>query len=143
MLEEQNARIGTITVEPQNIFDLSNPEENKTLYRWANALHVVTKPNVIRGQLLFNEGDQYSLRLIDETERLLRQNDYLRDVQIEPVRFEDGVVDLRVATADVWTLTPSISAGREGGENQLRLGCKGAKSLRQRDTAALQVQIDR
>lgn len=124
VLEEQNARIGTITVEPQNIFDLSNPEENKTLYRWANALHVVTKPNVIRGQLLFGEGDPYSLRQIDETERLLRQNEYLRDVQIEPVRFEDGVVDLKVATADVWTLTPSISLGREGGENQLGLGVK-------------------
>lgn len=123
-LEEQNARIGTIAVEPQNIFDLSNPEENKTLYRWANALHVVTKPNVIKGQLLFNEGDQYSVRLIDETERLLRQNEYLRDVQIEPVRFEDGIVDLKVATTDVWTLTPSISAGREGGENRLGLGLK-------------------
>ncbi len=123
-LEEQNARIGTITVEPRNIFDLSNSEENKTLYRWANALHVVTKPSVIKGQLLFNEGDQYSLRLIDETERLLRQNDYLRDVQIEPIQFEDGIVDLKVSTTDVWTLTPSISAGREGGENHLGLGVK-------------------
>jgi hypothetical protein len=123
-LEEQNARIGTITVEPRNIFDLSNPDENKTLYRWANALHVVTKPGVIKGQLLFGEGDQYSVRVIDETERLLRQNDYLRDVQIEPVRFEDGVVDLKVATTDVWTLTPSLSAGRDGGENHFGIGIK-------------------
>jgi hypothetical protein len=124
LLEKQHARIGTITVEPRNIFDLSNPEENKTLYRWANALHIVTKPDVIRGQLLFGEGDQFSTRVIDETERLLRQNEYLRDVHIEPVRFEDGLVDLRVATADVWTLTPSISVGREGGENRVGLGVK-------------------
>ncbi len=123
-LEEQNARIGSITVEPHNIFDLSDPDENKTLYRWANALHIVTKPGVIKGQLLFDEGDQYSMRVIDETERLLRQNDYIRDVRIEPVRFEDGIVDLKVATADVWTLTPSISAGREGGENHLGIGIK-------------------
>jgi hemolysin activation/secretion protein len=123
-LEEQNAVIGSIAIEPRNIFDLDNPDENKTLYRWANALHIVTKPHVIRDQLLFAEGDRYSLRVLDETERLLRQNDYLREVQIEPVSFENGIVDLKVATSDVWTLTPSITAGREGGENRLGIGIK-------------------
>lgn len=123
-LEEKNARIGTITIETSNIFDLSKPGENKTLYRWANALHVVTKPGVIKAQLLFDEGDPYSIQEIEETERLLRQNDYLRDVQVEPVRFEDGIVDLKVVTADVWTLTPSLSAGREGGENSFGIGVK-------------------
>ena len=37
---------------------------------------------------------------------------------------EDGIVDLRVVTSDVWTLTPSISAGREGGENSFGIGVK-------------------
>lgn len=123
-LEQQNARIGTVAIETNNIFDLSKPGEDKTLYRWANALHVVTKPGVIKAQLLFAEGDPYSLQQIEESERMLRENDYLRDVQVEPVRYEDGIVDLRVVTSDVWTLTPSISAGREGGENSFGIGVK-------------------
>lgn len=123
-LEAQQVRIGEIIVETRNIFDLDNPEEDKTLYRWANKLHAVTKPHVIRAQLLFAEGDPYEVRLLDESERLLRRNDYLRDATILPVKLENGVVDLQVTTYDVWTLTPSLTAGREGGENRFGLGIK-------------------
>lgn len=123
-IEESNAVIGDVTIETENIFDLSNPLEDKLLYRWANALHIVTKPHVVRNQLLFAEGDKYSQRITEESERILRQNQYLRDATIEPVRFDDGVVDLRVHTKDVWTLTPSISAGRAGGENRIGIGLK-------------------
>jgi hypothetical protein len=111
-LEEQGVRIGKITIESQNIFDLDNPHENKSFYRLANKLHVVTRPQVIESQLLFAEGDTYTLRVVEESERLLRQNVYLREVDIEPVRIEDGVIDLQVRTADVWSLTPSVTAGR-------------------------------
>jgi hypothetical protein len=123
-LEAQNVRIGKITIESRNIFDLDNPAENKWLYRWANKLHIVTRPQVIRTQLLFAEGDAYSTRLIDESERLLRQNAYLREVNIEPVSLENGTVDLRIATSDVWSLSPSISAGRDGGENRIGIGVR-------------------
>ena len=74
--------------------------------------------------MLFAEGDKYSERVTEESERILRQNPYLRDATIEPVSLEDGVVDLRVHTKDVWTLTPSLSAGRSGGENRLGVGLK-------------------
>ena len=123
-LEALDVRIGEITIESQNIFDLDDPEENRLLYRWANKLHVVTRPQVIRSQLLIAEGDEYSERLIEESERLLRQNVYLREADIETVSLEDGLVDLRVSTADVWSLTPSITAGREGGQNRLGLGVR-------------------
>jgi len=123
-LEEQNAVVGGISIRTDNVFDLDNPLEDKTLYRWANALHVVTRPDVIRSQLLFSEGDPYSKRVTDESERLLRQNTYLVDAKIEPAAYENGVVDLNVRTTDTWTLTPSISAGRAGGENRLGIGLK-------------------
>jgi outer membrane protein assembly factor BamA len=74
--------------------------------------------------LLFAEGDPYSARLVDESERLLRQNVYLREVDIEPVSLENGVVDLQITTADVWSLTPSVTAGRDGGQNRLGVGVK-------------------
>ncbi|MDH3758787.1 MAG: hypothetical protein OES93_13105, partial [Gammaproteobacteria bacterium] len=37
-LEAADAVIGNIVLEKRNIFDLSDPKENKWLYRWANRL---------------------------------------------------------------------------------------------------------
>ena len=124
ILEEKNAVIGKVVIRSDNVFDLDNPLEDKLLYRWANALHVVPRPTVTRPQLLFTEGDRYSKRITEESERLLRQNAYLNDVTIEPVTYENGIVDLSVHTKDVWTLTPNISAGRAGGENNLGIGVR-------------------
>ena len=66
VLENANAVIGEIIIEKRNIFDLSDPEEDKWLYRWANRLHVVTRDKVIASQLLFESGDRFSGRLLDE-----------------------------------------------------------------------------
>lgn len=120
-LEAQGAVIGRILLERRNVFDTSDPEEDKWLYRLANRWHILTRESVIRQQLLFSSGDPYSQRLVDESERLLRRNDYLYDARIEPVRVEDGVVDLKVTTRDLWTLMPGFSLSRSGGENRLRL----------------------
>lgn len=121
-VEASGAVIGKITITNQNIFDLSNPLENKWLYRLANRLHIVTRRDTIKTQLLFVEGDAYSVRLGEESERILRLNSYLRDATIKPVRIEDGVVDVDVASIDVWTLTPDLSVGRSGGENRFGVG---------------------
>ena len=43
--------------------------------------------------------------------------DYIGDAKIEPVRYEDDVVDLKVKTRDVWTLSVGTSFKRQGGEN--------------------------
>jgi outer membrane protein assembly factor BamA len=115
-LESVSAVIGEITYEKKNVFDTTLPGENKSLFRLANRLHIITRDSVIRQQLLFAPGDLYTTRLVAESERLLRQNDYLYDVTVEPVKFDNGVVDIRVRTRDVWTLNPGISLSRGGGE---------------------------
>ena len=117
LLEEQNALIGRILIENQNVFDLDNPLEDKWLFRAANFLHIRTRPRVIKRQLLFTEGDIYSKRDIEESARILRSNIYIGDTSIDPVRYEDGVVDLEVKTRDVWTLGFGTSYGRHGGKN--------------------------
>lgn len=116
-LEAQGARIGTIRVVPRDIFDLSDPKEDKLLFRWANKLHISTQTGVIERALLFNSGEPVSLRLIEETERVLRSTRYLYDVHIRPAAVHDGVVDIDVETRDTWTLDPGISVGRSGGAN--------------------------
>lgn len=117
-LEAAGARIGEIRVDPQNIFDPEDPKENGVLYRAANALHIRTRPEVIRRQLLFRSGELVSVHVIEESERLLRGNQALYDVSIRPVAYHDGVVDIEVRTRDTWTLLVGVSASREGGANR-------------------------
>jgi len=114
-LESEGAVIGRIVVNTHDIFDENDPRENGFFYRAANILHVETRPWFIERYLLFKPGDHLSLRVIEETERLIRANSTVYDVTIRPVRYQDGVVDLEVATRDTWTLQPSIRLKRAGG----------------------------
>jgi hypothetical protein len=125
-IEAQGAEIGEIVIERQDVFDLTNPKENNWLFKLANRLHIVTRDKVIRKQLLIESGDKYSKRLADESERILRTNQYLYDGQISPIRFEDGIVDLKVTTRDLWSLQPELSLSRSGGENSTRVGLEEA-----------------
>ena len=116
-LEAAGARVGKIRVLTGEIFDTEDPQENYLLFRWANAIHVQTRTETIERALLFRTGDPVSVRAIEETERLLRSNRYLHDVQFRPVAYHDGVVDIEVTTRDSWTLDVGVSLGRAGGAN--------------------------
>jgi hypothetical protein len=116
-LERSHALIGTVVIDNENIFNLADARENNWLFRLANRLHIKTRPNVIRTQLLFKPGDPYSRRLLDESERILRSTAYLYDTSIRPVGFHDGRVDLVVTTWDVWTLNLGFNFSRSGGTN--------------------------
>ena len=121
-IEAGGAVIGSVRINNGNVFDVEDPAEDKALFRLANALHVRTRPDVISDQLLFHAGEAFSARAVEESARILRQNRYLQDASITPVAYEDGVVDLEVATTDVWTLMPKFSLSRSGGANEGALG---------------------
>lgn len=121
-LEAAGAIIGEIRVVTNNIFDTSDPRENRALFRGANALHIKTRPSTVRRALLFEPGQRVSAPIIAETERLLRAERYLYDVRIRPVAVRDGVVDIEIETRDTWTLYPTVSISRSGGENRSELG---------------------
>jgi outer membrane translocation and assembly module TamA len=124
LVDESGARIGSITISSDSIFDLADPDENKALYRLANRLHIKTRPDVIQQQLLFKSGDQFSIQALEESERILRTNRYLQEVSIHPVRHENGYVDVNVETSDVWTLMPKLAFSRSGGKNDTAIGLK-------------------
>lgn len=117
-LEQNEVRIGDIRLDTRDVFDTSQPGENKSLYRLANFLHINTRESTIRNQLLFQPGDIYSRRLLDESERLLRKNRYFYDSRIFPSAYCNGVVDITVRTRDVWTLNVGASGSRNGGANK-------------------------
>ncbi len=62
----------SIRVNRQDIFDISNPKTKAWPYRWANALHIISKEDFIRSMLLFKEGDPYSESTAAESARILR-----------------------------------------------------------------------
>ncbi len=128
-LQNQGAVIGEIVLDKSDVFDLSNPKENKALYRLANRLHIITKDKVIKQQLLFKTGDPYKTQLIDESGRILRQNRYLYNAEVKPIRVRNGIVDVSVATRDVWSLGPDLSFSRSGGENRSRYGLEETNLL--------------
>jgi hypothetical protein len=123
-LEAAGATIGEIRIDPRNIFDLSDPKEDKWLFRWANQLHIQTRPGVIERSLLFKSGEPVSARVMEETERLLRSNSYLYDVQLRPVAVHDGVADVEVVTRDTWSLNIGANISRSGGTNSSGLQIK-------------------
>jgi outer membrane protein assembly factor BamA len=116
-LEARGTIIGEIRIVVGDVFDTSLEGENAWLYRTANKLHINTRESVVRDQLLFKSGESYRHRVVLETERLLRANDYLYDAVIAPVAYDGRTVDLEVRTRDVWTLNPGVSFSRKGGEN--------------------------
>lgn len=121
-LEAAGAVIGEIRVVTRNIFDLENERESGVFYRAANAIHIQTRPYVIRRKLLFKTGERVSVHAIDETERLLRSYRIFYEVSILPASVHDGVVDIEVKTHDTWSLQPGFSASRSGGSNRTNFG---------------------
>jgi len=120
-LESSGAVFGEIRVDNKNVFDKSDPKDNKALFRLANKLHIQTRRSVIRHQLLFRTGDRYSRHAVEESARILRADSYFYDASIVPVRYHDGKVDVLVTTRDVWTLDPEFNFRRSGGTNSTGL----------------------
>lgn len=117
-LKAAGATIREVRIENLDIFDTSDPEEDKAVFRLANRLHARTKSSVVRQELLFEPGQAYDRQVLDETERLLRRRSYLYDAEIDVIACEDNTVDIRVRTQDVWTLQPTIYLSRSGGETR-------------------------
>ena len=117
-IEAEAFVIGEIVLDTNNVFNLEDERENNFLFRLINKLHIITKDETLRKQMLLRPGEPYSVRLVEENERILRNRNYLYDVKITPVNAADGRVDLQVMTRDVWTLKPGLTASRSGGENK-------------------------
>ncbi len=110
-----------IDIDNQNVFDNRLKAESKAFHKLANKLHIKTKRHVIRRELLFQLGDSFNWRVLEETERNLRAKPYIKDVQIYPVlQCDEGVV-IQVTTHDDWTLEPGVGFGVSGGQSKFSI----------------------
>ncbi len=95
-------RIGTITIRVTPLFSAEEVRHGRA-YSDAEKLQINVRESLIRRFLLFREGDELDEARVRETERNLRQLDFLRSVSIVVGPPHAGVVDIVVATEDAWT----------------------------------------
>jgi hypothetical protein len=114
---EEPPQIRQIRIESENVFE---DAETSVLARLADAIHGVTRPEVIRRELLFSEGEALDPAKLAETERNLRALDLFRSVKIRVEPVAENQVDIVVHTRDGWTTQLSGSLGRAGGGNKFR-----------------------
>lgn len=116
--EHQGKTIRKILFNNIDVFDENNPDENNSLYRFLNTLHVNTKPHVIRSQLLFKEGDKVSRKKILESARILRTRKYLTTAYILLDADCGDSIDILVVTQDTWSLEPQVSFSQKADDSE-------------------------
>ena len=142
-LPDGSASIRKIHITRLEVFDESNPKESNWLYGVANDIHILSREELIRRLLLFQEGDAYDPRLIRETERLLRAQEYFFDAAIRLVNVCEGEVELEVITRDVWSLNADASIERTGGETDYSFGVRDTNLLGRGSTFGIRRKRDK
>ena len=111
--------IDTVVVTTGRVF---TPEQASSFaFRAANAIHITTKPWVIRQELLFAEGDTLDLKLLQESERNLRRLAIFRLVQLDTLH-RDGRFTVLVHTEDAWSTNPIFKIAGSGRSLTLTAG---------------------
>jgi hypothetical protein len=78
--------------------------------RTGNKLHAQTRGSTIRNLVLMRENEPFDSLFVMESERLIRRNDYIRDVvfHFEPVAGQSDSVDVFIRVLDRWSIIPKI-----------------------------------
>lgn len=105
--------VTSIELRRQSVFD--SAEATSWLPRLANRLHVRTRASVVRQELLFRAGQPFDSGLVAESARNLRRLRIFRDVTIDTVTSDSGVV-ARVTTHDGWTTAIDFSFQSTGSQ---------------------------
>lgn len=81
-----------------------------------NTLHIKSQNSTIKNLLLFKENQPLDSLIVQESERLVRSQRYIRRVLVEPIKISENSdsVDINIRVLDSWSLIPtgSISSSR-------------------------------
>ena len=119
VLAPERPVISHVVLHRHNVF---SDQEEAFVYRTVNKFHVITRPRVIRRELLLKEGDRYDPDLAQESERVLRALSFIADARVYSLPGPDGTVALHVETWDRFTLRLGGSLGFFGGDSRSRVG---------------------
>jgi len=107
--------IREIRVRTASLFAPDDPNFLGLVHAAGNAVHWQTRPEVVRRELLFQQGAPCDPARLAETARVLRAQPYIREAVVIPVAAPDGGVDVLVETRDEWSLRADIRLGDDGG----------------------------
>ena len=104
-------RISYIFIDNRSIFDTTEMDPDTPFfwaYRLANALHIRTREDFIRKELLFRTGDCLDPLRLSESERLLRSYRFIGQSDVFALPQPDGTQHVIVDTQDEWTTTVNL-----------------------------------
>jgi len=110
-------RIEVVSCDPfgYSVSDTSSVKMN-FLGRAGNSLHVKTQEITLRNLMLIHKNDQFNSRLVKESERLVRSQNYVHDVSFYVVAAGEGndSVDIHIREVDYWSIIPQGSVSHSG-----------------------------
>ncbi|MFB9053308.1 hypothetical protein ACFFVB_09485 [Formosa undariae] len=101
--------IRSITIETLDPFGYSATDSTKTPDKWidefGNKAHIKSKNFAIRNILLFKEKTDLDTLLLNESERLIRSQSFIRSVNIEATKANQtsDSVDVKIRVLDSWS----------------------------------------
>ena len=106
--------IRRVDIRCMSIFDPVPEGRFSPVYSSANKLHVRTRQATVRSLLLVAPGQLWTADKIFESQRLLRDLEYVEPEMIRS-RLVDDSVNVLVTTHDQWTTQPELNVERGGG----------------------------
>ena len=110
----EGATIRRVDIHCLDIFDPVPEGSFSPVYSGANKLHVRTREATVRSQILIAPGQVWTADRVLESQRLLRDLEYV-EPEVIGSRLVNDSVDVRVVTHDQWTTQPELNLERGGG----------------------------
>ncbi|MDD3722237.1 MAG: hypothetical protein PHW92_07105 [Lutibacter sp.] len=112
--------IRNINIQTLDPFGFSVTDTTKKARNWieksGNSIHITTRKLAIKNLLLFSRNKPLDTLLVSESERLIREQKYVREVKItvEPIAQNTDSVDVYIRVLDTWSIIPrgSMSSSR-------------------------------
>jgi hypothetical protein len=106
--------IAAIEIVVEDVFEDRGMTPTFWGYRMANDLHVKTREQVVRRELLFSVGEPADEEVLAQTERNLRALPFFRRTSVETIPADDGRVHVRVTASDAWSTNPELRLEKVG-----------------------------
>src|SRR5262245_45839003 len=108
------AIIRSVEIRCLDIFEPVPESRFSPVYSGANKMHVRTRQGTVRSQILIAPGQIWTADRILESQRLLRDLEYI-EPEVIGSRLSGDSVDVLVVTHDQWTTQPELNVERGGG----------------------------